>query len=112
MSSDGGFGGRAASLTSNAQSLQLALTVLAIAACFLAGAEVALFLHRPTGPIWVLLLFIAVAVEYVLAGLLAWARRPSDRTGPLLCWWARACSGDGEPRCPGSRRRRPDPAAA
>ena len=85
MSSDGGFGGRAASLTSSAQSLRLALTVLAIAACFLAGVEVVLFLHRPTGPIWVLLLFIAVAVEYVVAGLLAWARRPSNRTGPLLC---------------------------
>jgi signal transduction histidine kinase len=85
MATDGGFGGRAAGRTSSAQSLQLALTLLAIGTLFLAGVEVALLLHRPSAPIWVLLLFTAVGVEYVLAGLLAWARRPSNRTGPLLC---------------------------
>jgi hypothetical protein len=35
--------------------------------------------------VWVLLLFSAVGLGYVLAGLLAWSRRPSNRTGPLLC---------------------------
>ncbi|MDQ6777548.1 MAG: histidine kinase [Actinomycetota bacterium] len=71
--------------TSSADSLGVALIALAIATLFVAGLEVALLLDHPAGPVWVLLLFVGVGVEYVLAGLLAWSRRPSNRTGALLC---------------------------
>lgn len=51
----------------------------------LGGVEAALFLHESFSPVWVLLLYTAVGLAYVLAGLLAWSRRPSNRTGALLC---------------------------
>lgn len=70
---------------SHTASLRLALTALSIATLLVAGVEVALFVDHPSAPVWVLLLYVGVGVEYVLAGLLAWSRRPSSRTGALLC---------------------------
>jgi signal transduction histidine kinase len=77
--------GPGVSRTSGARTLRLALIWLGLATALVAGIELALFVHDPAGPLWVLLLFVAVGVEYVLAGLLAWSRRPSNRTGMLLC---------------------------
>jgi signal transduction histidine kinase len=85
MTTDARWGGRSARPTSSGQPLTLALIVLAVATLFVAGLEAALLLHRPTAPIWVLMLLTATGVAYVVAGLLAWGRRPSNRTGPLLC---------------------------
>lgn len=65
--------------------LRLALLQLGIAALAMTGIEMALFLHGSASPVWLLLLFSAVGLEYVLAGLLAWSRRPNNRTGALLC---------------------------
>jgi len=50
-----------------------------------AGIELAVFAQAPHAPMWVLVLYTAVGVEYVLGGLVAWSRRPSNRTGLLLC---------------------------
>ncbi len=71
--------------TSGLRALRVALIWLGLAALFVAGIEVALFVHGPAGPLWVLLLFVAVGVEYVLVGLLAWSWRPSNRIGALVC---------------------------
>jgi signal transduction histidine kinase len=77
--------GDASRVALSTRTLHLALLQLGIAALGLTGIELALFLHAPTAPIWVLVLFLAVGFGYVLAGLLAWSRRPSNRTGALLC---------------------------
>jgi signal transduction histidine kinase len=65
--------------------LRAALAQLALAAGAIAGIEVALFAAGPAELRWLLWLFVAVGVEYVAAGLLAWVRRPSNGTGVLLC---------------------------
>ena len=67
------------------RSLRLALGLLAVVTLILAGIELTLFLSAGTAPHWVLALYVAVAVEYVLGGLLAWLWRPSNRMGLLLC---------------------------
>jgi signal transduction histidine kinase len=67
------------------RTLHLALLQLGIAALALTSIELALFLHVPTAPVWVLVLYLAVGFGYVLAGLLAWSRRPGNRIGALLC---------------------------
>jgi len=41
----------------------VALIWLGLASLILAGIEVALFVHGTAGPLWVLLLFVAVGVE-------------------------------------------------
>ncbi|HWF74848.1 MAG TPA: histidine kinase [Solirubrobacteraceae bacterium] len=63
----------------------LALWQLAVAITVLGAVEFADGLQAQTGPWWVLLLFAAVGVEYGLAGILAWSRRPSNGIGALLC---------------------------
>jgi signal transduction histidine kinase len=70
-----------------AHSLTLALGQLALVTLVLAGVELAVFLRNGTAPHWVLGLYVAVGVEYVLGGLIAWRRRPSNRMG-LLLWLA------------------------
>jgi signal transduction histidine kinase len=67
------------------RTLNLALLQLGVAAAALTGIEIGLFVHAPTGPLWVLVLFSSVGLGYVLAGLWAWSRRPSNRIGALLC---------------------------
>jgi signal transduction histidine kinase len=71
--------------TSGLRALRVALIWLGLTSLFVAGIEVALFVHGPAGPLWALLLFVAVGVEYVLVGLLAWSWRPSNRIGALVC---------------------------
>ena len=67
------------------RSLRLTLSLLALAGLALAGTEMALFLAGPAAPAWLFLSFAAVGLLYVAAGVLAWRRRPSNRTGALLC---------------------------
>lgn len=57
--------------------------LIAIAALFAAGAELALMLQPPAAP-WVAALFPIGALVYVAAGLIAWTRRPSSRLGFLI----------------------------
>jgi signal transduction histidine kinase len=57
--------------------------LVAVAALCVAGAELALMLQPPAAP-WVAVLFPAVALVYVAAGLTAWTRRPSSRLGVLI----------------------------
>jgi signal transduction histidine kinase len=63
----------------------MVLIWLGAATALIAATELALFVHGGPGPLWALCVFVGVGVEYVLAGLLAWGRRPSNRTGMLLC---------------------------
>lgn len=58
--------------------------MLAAAALLLAGVEVVLLVAQPWDPLWPVLLLPANSLLYVGAGLFAWARRPSNRTGPLI----------------------------
>jgi signal transduction histidine kinase len=65
--------------------LRLALAGLVMAAAGIAGIELALFAYGTPAPRWAASLFPAVAFVFVAAGALAWDRRPSNRTGALLC---------------------------
>lgn len=60
-----------------------ALVQLGLAGGALAGTAIALFAAGPE-PRWPFMLFAAVGVEYLAAGLFAWTRRPSNGTGALL----------------------------
>jgi signal transduction histidine kinase len=71
--------------SAGAGSLRLALALLALAGAALAGTQIALFASGPATPVWPLIAFSGVGVLYLLTGLLAWVRRPSNRTGALLC---------------------------
>jgi signal transduction histidine kinase len=66
-------------------SLRLALAVLAVLAITVAGAEAALDVAAGVEPLWLVIAFAAVGAQYLLAGALAWSRRPTNRTGFLLC---------------------------
>jgi signal transduction histidine kinase len=70
---------------SGTRSLRLSLIVLGVVTVMVAGIEVAIFASAPHAPLWVLVLYVAVGVEYVVGGLVAWSRRPINRTGMLLC---------------------------
>ncbi|MDQ6803772.1 MAG: histidine kinase [Actinomycetota bacterium] len=59
--------------------------VIAITTVVVGAVEFVSGLSAGQGPWWVLLLFAAVGVAYVLAGVLAWSRRPSNGIGALLC---------------------------
>jgi signal transduction histidine kinase len=76
--------GPGVSRTSGGRTLRAALIWLGLATALVVTIEVALFLHEGVQPMWALYLFVGVGAEYVLAGLLAWMRRPSNRTGMLL----------------------------
>ena len=67
------------------RSLRPALALLALVGLALAGVEIALFAFGGVEPLWVFVAFVAVAVGYLGAGVVAWERRPSNRTGALLC---------------------------
>jgi signal transduction histidine kinase len=64
--------------------LRLALAQLGAMALTLTGVEIAMFVWGSAEPIWAVVLFPLTGAAYVLAGLLAWYRRPSNRTGALL----------------------------
>jgi signal transduction histidine kinase len=85
MSISQGSRGDASRVALSTRTLHVALLQLGIALLALTGIEIALFLDARAAPIWVLVLFVAVGFGYVLAGLWAWSRRPSNRTGALLC---------------------------
>ena len=72
------------SRSASAQSLRLALGSLWCSAIALAAIEGVLFGAVPGQPL-VVALFLVVAAIYVSTGVLAWARRPSNRMGALLC---------------------------
>jgi signal transduction histidine kinase len=63
----------------------LAFVELAAAGLLLTGFGIGLVLSGPTDVAWFPVLVAFMALTYVAAGLLAWHRRPSNRTGPLLC---------------------------
>jgi signal transduction histidine kinase len=65
-------------------SLRLALGFVGAAQAALAGVEVVLLLPSDAAPLWLLSSFAALALVYGGAGLVAWWRRPSNRTGLLL----------------------------
>jgi signal transduction histidine kinase len=69
---------------STTRTLRVALIQLGATAGLLTGVEVVLFLDSGFSPVWVLLLFAGVGFEFVIVGLVAWSRRPSNRLGPLL----------------------------
>ncbi|WP_127819317.1 sensor histidine kinase, partial [Microbacterium sp. CPCC 204701] len=65
------------------RSLHSALTLVALLATMLVGVEVALFpLAGPAGPL--LLMLPLIFAVYVVAGLVAWKRRPSNGMGFLI----------------------------
>ena len=55
---------------------------------FLAATVVILVASSPERPVWVNLLFPATGLVYLVAGLVAWRRRPSNGIGPLLIFGA------------------------
>ncbi|MCW2779294.1 MAG: sensor histidine kinase [Frankiales bacterium] len=65
-------------------SLRTSLAVLGAALALLAFVELALLADRPVAPLWILSLFVVEAALWSATGLLAWSRRPSNRTGLLL----------------------------
>jgi signal transduction histidine kinase len=67
------------------RTLRLALVQITATAAVLAGVEIVMFIDGPVRPAWVLVLFASVGLEFVGVGVIAWARRPSNRTGALLC---------------------------
>jgi signal transduction histidine kinase len=71
-------------VTSTMGALKLALLALLAASLALAGIELTLFFQTGFSPMWVLVLFVAVGIEYVLASMIAWVRRPANGTGPIL----------------------------
>ena len=71
--------------TPGAAALRLALAQLTLTALALVGAEVAAFYAGPPAIRWLEICYSAVGLVYVGTGVLAWARRPSNRTGALLC---------------------------
>ena len=66
------------------RSLDLALVLLGVASLVLVFVVVALTVDSGNGPLWALLLVNAVAVEYLVVGLLGWRRRPHNRLGPII----------------------------
>jgi len=66
------------------RTLPLALVALAGTLLLLGGIEVALLVAGPMTPTWALLLFPLCGAIYAAAGLLAWWRRPSNRTGAIM----------------------------
>jgi signal transduction histidine kinase len=66
------------------RTLPLALVALAGALLVLGGVEVVLLVDGPVTPTWALMLFPFGAGAYAAAGLLAWWRRPSNRTGAIM----------------------------
>ena len=66
------------------RSLRTSLLVLGLALALVAYVELSLLAQSDVAPFWVLALFVLGGALWVGTGLLAWSRRPSNRTGLLL----------------------------
>ncbi|UGS35118.1 ATP-binding protein [Capillimicrobium parvum] len=66
------------------RTLPLALAALGATLLLLGAVEIALLEAGPATPTWAVLLFPLVGWIYAAAGLLAWWRRPSNRTGAVM----------------------------
>jgi signal transduction histidine kinase len=64
--------------------LTVALGLIGALGVVVGGVEIALFADQGAGPLRLLLLFPAAAFVYLAAGLVAWRRRPSNRTGSVM----------------------------
>jgi signal transduction histidine kinase len=62
----------------------VSLALIGAFGAVVAGVEIALFADQPVALWWLLALFPAGGVVYLAAGLEAWRRRPSNRTGPIM----------------------------
>lgn len=58
--------------------------MLAAVSLILVGVLVALTVDSGAEPLWVVLLFPALAVVYLITGLVGWQRRPHNRIGPII----------------------------
>lgn len=84
-----GTGGRLA--TARSRTVQLAVVAIAASAGLLSLIVVVLVVVGPAEPTWLVILFPVLGAIYVLAGAVAWLRRPSNQLGALLvfgglCW--------------------------
>lgn len=66
------------------------------------GVEAALLVGSPQAPYWMLLTLPLTGLVYAAVGAFAWARRPSNGTGPLFCagavvWLAAGLANTDEP---------------
>ncbi len=66
------------------RSLDLALVMLGVVSLILVFVVVALTVDSGSEPLWGLLLLYAVAVEFLVIGLVGWRRRPHNRLGPII----------------------------
>jgi signal transduction histidine kinase len=66
------------------RALAVGLALIGAFGAVVAGVEIALFVHQGVALWWLLALFPAGGCVYLAAGLEAWRRRPSNRTGPIM----------------------------
>jgi signal transduction histidine kinase len=62
-----------------------ALVLFLVLCAGVVGVEAALLVGSPEGPYWALMTLPLTALVYAVVGAFAWARRPSNGTGPLFC---------------------------
>ena len=66
-------------------SLNLALLVIGAGTLMFGGVVIVLIVRvGSTDPLWPAVLYVVVGVEYVVAGLVAWSRRPANHIGLLI----------------------------
>ncbi|MPY93921.1 MAG: sensor histidine kinase [Acidimicrobiia bacterium] len=70
--------------SSLARSLSTALALIGVLGLVIGGSEIAMFASEDAGPVWLLGLFPAAGFVFLGAGLEAWRRRPSNRTGSIM----------------------------
>ncbi|GAB3197672.1 hypothetical protein GCM10027261_23490 [Geodermatophilus arenarius] len=85
-----------------ARALMVGLALIGASGAVVAGVEIALFADRGGAGWWLLALFPAGGLVHLAAGLEAWRRRPSNRTGPImvigaLSWFVAALANTGTP---------------
>src|SRR3712207_3839969 len=84
------------------RALVVSLALIGAFGAVVAGVEIALFADQRVAHRWLLASFPAGGVVYLAAGLEAWRRRPSNRTGPImvigaLSWFVVALANTGTP---------------
>jgi hypothetical protein len=67
-----------------ARALVVSLALVGAFGAVVAGVEIALFADQRDARWWLLASFPAGGLVYLAAGLEAWRRRPSNRTGPIM----------------------------